>query len=285
MTPQGTTDSPISYKLRLGQALEQLRQERSLSVIDVARELECTDAAIRQYERGRSSPSMANLETLLDLYDVTDETSRTELLELGRLALRRRKRTPSGASIPDRLKRFFAIEETASRIRYFAPSLIYGLAQTEAYARAIIEGNPELSPAQVDQLVQNRLARQQLLLRDPAPAVVMVFTESVTKVQYGGPEMLKEQLLHLIDLAERRLVEVRIVRWEQPRVVPTAFPFMLFEADSQLTTAYVENLRSGIFIDEPEAVATYEAAFEELTEAALSPADSVELLATVASHL
>jgi hypothetical protein len=61
-----------------------------------------------------------------------------------------------------------AYEEEASEIRTFEPTLVTGLLQTEAYARAVIGIGREMNEDTIAQLVTARMQRQQVVTRSPA---------------------------------------------------------------------------------------------------------------------
>lgn len=276
--------SPASYKIQLGRFLSNTMRAKGVEVADAAKALRCSEDKIRTYLRGRSSPGPADFDVLLDLLNVSQE-EREDLQQMAQEARRRRPRTPWGSVIPDRLKPFFRIEETAETIRYFHPTLVYGPAQTSDFARAILTAGKKRAPADVDRLVEARMARAKRFSGARPPKLTMILTEAVTLQYFGGAAVRKGQLLHLVDLAMNHGAEIRIVRFSSDEYLPLAFPFTLLSAADQRTVAYLENLTDGIFVDEPDRVAAYEGAFERLLGAALPLEDSIKLLVTVASEL
>ncbi len=279
------TQSPTDYKLQLGDTLNALRLRAGLHRADAAATLGCSEAKIGSIERGRSAVNAFELRELLNRYEVAgDERSAVE--ELGAEARKRRARTPWGAAIPDRLKRFFRIEETSTAIRYYHPEFIHGLGQTEDYARALIGANTALRPVEVDRLVQARMARQARLVGPHAPTLSMVLSEAALLQNVGGAEVMRGQIRHLIGLAERPDVSFRIIRFGVGAHPNRGFPFtILTPAAKRTIVVYLENLTDGIFVEEPDRVAQYEAAFVDLVKAAVSVEDTVKLLATVAMEL
>jgi hypothetical protein len=276
--------SPTSYKIQLGKFLSDKMKSTGVEVADAAGALRCSEDKIRTYLRGRSSPNPSDFDVLLGLLGVSPE-EREDLQHLATEARKRRPRTPWGSVIPERLKPFFRIEETAETIRYFHPTLVYGPAQKASFARALLTAGKKRAPAEVDRLVDARMARAKRLTGPRPPKLVMILSEAVTLQYFGGAAVRKEQLLHLVDLAMNHGAEIRIVRFSATEYLPIAFPFTLFSAPDQETVAYLENLTDGIFVDEPDRVAAYEGAFERLLAAALPLDDSVKLLVTVASEL
>jgi hypothetical protein len=63
-----------------------------------------------------------------------------------------------------------------------------GLLQTEDYARAVLRAAPSAGPADaIDVQVALRMERQTILSQDEPPGLWVVLSESVLRVQVGGP--------------------------------------------------------------------------------------------------
>lgn len=277
--------SPDLYKAQLGETLKRLREAADVRIEDAARVLSCTDRKIRMIERGDVGVRAAELRDLMSLYRV-DEDDRSDIEHLATLAGRRRPRTPWGGVVPDRIRRFFNAEETAVAIQAYQPWLLHGLVQTERYARAVLTTNSALSAGEVERLVQARLARQDRLTSEHPPRVQLVVDERVLRAQVGGPEVMREQLEQLASLAAKNLVELRIIPTTIGAHAGSGFPFVLFTRSGGRTRlSYVETLTDGLFVDDPDRVATYERAMMEMIDVSLSPDASRSLLDTVASQL
>lgn len=190
--------------------------------------------------------------------------------------------------MPERVKRFFATEETASVIRVYQPMLLHGLVQTERYAHAVISTNSSLSPADVEHLVQARMARQEWLTGEDPPIVHLVVEEHVLRARVGGAEVMREQLEHLADLAGREVVELRVLPTSLgAHPGSSAPPFLVLTPNGgrQPDMIYVETLTDGVFVDEPDRIARYETTMSELLILALSRSESHSLLGTVMTSL
>ncbi|MQY06996.1 helix-turn-helix domain-containing protein [Actinomadura macrotermitis] len=83
-------------------------------------------------------------------------------------------------------------------IRGYEPLVIPGLLQTPAYVRALLEDD--------EKRIETRLERQAILSRDdpPPPTLMCVIDESVLYRKIGGPEVMREQLEHLIAMSSPR---------------------------------------------------------------------------------
>lgn len=275
------------YKAELGEELRRLREAAGLDRDDAARALGCSDRKIYTIEKGQVSVRLAELYTLLDAYGVAGD-ERGDIEHLARLARHRRPRTSWGSAVPERVKRFFATEETAAVIRVYQPMLLHGLVQTERYARAVIGTNSSLSPTDVERLVQARMARQERLTGEDPPTVHLVVEEHVLRARVGGFEVMREQLEHLADLAGRGVVELRVAPTSlgaHPCIGAPLFLVLTPEGGRRPNVVYVETLTDGVFVDESDRIARYETTISELLPLTLSPSESLSLLSTVMTDL
>jgi hypothetical protein len=282
VTQLGT--NPTDYKTRLGLVLTDLRKRSGKERAEAARSLTCSEAKIGTIERGRSAVSALELAALLDLYRVHGD-ERADVEHLAAEARRRRPRTPWGSVIQPRLRRFFRIEETATVIQYFHPELVHGLVQTEDYAHALISAHPEHRPSDIPRLVQARMARQSRLTGSSPPELHLVLSEAAVRQRIGGPAVMRAQLRHLSALAERPNVHVGVIPFTAGAHPSNGAPFTLLASPALKTVVYLENLTDGIFVDEPDRVARYEAAFKQLSGLALPQGETVALLDKLASEL
>lgn len=167
-------------------------------------------------------------------------------------------------------------ESAASRIRAYHPRVIHGLVQTEAYAMALTqETAPPDRPAEtIARQLRARMARQDVLARAQAH---LVFDEAVLWRGRGGnfPErLLDEQLQRLRDVAERG-VTIEYIPWDKPLTAAMALgSFNLLDlADPDRRLVYLERTGGSVMLDDPEDVARYGAAFDQLAELAVDIRD------------
>ena len=87
---------------------------------------------------------------------------------------------------------FQPFEAAAVSLRLFEHTLIPGLLQTEAYARAVLEAHPNAGADGVEERLAARMARQAVLSReDPPPPVLWVLLdENVLIREVGNAEMM-----------------------------------------------------------------------------------------------
>jgi transcriptional regulator with XRE-family HTH domain len=275
--------SPTTAKQMLGAELKRLREAAGKAREDAAGRLRCSVDKIGALERGRSAANPTELMALLDLYGVgPDEVREIELL--ADEARRRRRRTPYGAVIPEPIKKFFRLEETATKIRAFASDYVHGLTQGPEYARDVLAANPALSTEDVERLLMARMARKPRLTGPRPVQFDCVMPESTLMLPVGGPEGLRRQLLHTVELMALPNVAIRMLPTSVGACHGFGPSFSIFTVPGA-PKVYLENLTDGMVVDEPRRVDRYVVAFEHLVAASLSVEDTARHLATVAAEL
>lgn len=167
------------------------------------------------------------------------------------------------------------VEVRATRLRTYQLSVVYGLLQTEAYARALLSGD--------EQAVAARLGRQAILARDdpPPPKLHCVMTETVLHNQIGNVATMRDQLDHLLASVGPRL-SVQIVPYGS---VHLGFQgsFVIADVDGR-QVAYVETAVRGMTLGSPEDVAAATDVWESVRTAALSQHESLQLIRKAAER-
>lgn len=99
------------------------------------------------------------------------------------------------------------LEARSTERRIWELAWIPGLAQTEGYARAAFES---AGLDDIDRRVAVRMSRQESLHRKPPPLIWIVLDQGVIDQPVGSPEIMYEQLAHLVDLAKLPNISVRV---------------------------------------------------------------------------
>ncbi len=218
-------------------------------------------------ETGRRGASARDINDLCDLYEVDDE-KRQRLLELASEGKQR------AWWLPLRLpySTYVGLESDAVSISDFGPDLIPGLLQTVDYARAIVRAVfPDMAPDMVEQRVQGRMARQQLLDREDAPHFEAVVDESVLHRVVGSRAVMRAQLRRLLELSGRPKVTLRVIPYEAG-ALPSGNKFIIlrFASAEAKDVVFIEGLTGDVYLDDPDEVETYNTTFSTLVQLAAS---------------
>lgn len=271
--------SPAVERRRLALELRRLRTEAGKTIYDVADRLECSAGKISRVEMGVVAARIQDVRDMLELYGI-DDRRREQLLELVRRSRRKAWWHAYAGIVPPVSAKLYGLEAGAAAIDEHSVMLVPGLLQTEGYARALI-GAPSGEPPHVmERRIELRMRRQALLTRDSPPTMRFVLHQAVLDTSIGGPGVMTEQLRHLADIAGRPNVMIRVIRADSGAYAAAGVSFTLFGfadlADPKI--AYLEQLTSNIFIEQPGEVGVYEHAFQTALDRAATPEDSRQLI-------
>lgn len=281
--------SPTLRRRRLSTRIRALREEKGMTSVDATKRLEWSSGRLTKMERGEwERPNPRDIRDLCDLYEVTDEDEREELITLAREGRERGWWHPYKRMLSDAYTTYIGLEEGAASVFRFDPSVITGLIQTEAYARAVILGGPaELAADQVEQRVQVRARRQELLTRgQDALRLWAVLDEAALHRQVGGRDVMRAQLEYLIELSKLAKVTLQIVPFDvgAHAGVMGGFSILRFPEPADPDAVYVENPAGELFVEVSEEVEQFQTAFQRLQAQALSPEATITMIATTVAQ-
>ncbi|MFE9675450.1 helix-turn-helix domain-containing protein [Streptomyces sp. NPDC006259] len=270
-------------KMLVGVQLTGIRDDVGMSQDQAARAVGFSPAKLSRIEagKGRRPPTEGDVRALLSLYG-TDEYEASVLLRLLRRAgepgwwQRYDKRL-----MPEWFDRLVGLQEAATAIRTFEIQYVPGLLQTPAYTRAVVQrGLPTAPVREVERRVELRTRRTRLLDRPDAPQLWAVVDESVLLRVLGGPEVMREQLDHLVAMATLPHVTVQVVPLDVTHASAPAIPvtYLRFGGSDLPDVVYLEQIRSATFLEEQDETEEYRVTLDRLADEALSPRDSLVLL-------
>lgn len=265
----------------LGAELRRLRKEAGLNTRVMAERTGVSNANISFWETGKRLVPLGRLTALLDALSVTDD-ERERIMGLRRKADGPGELTTGSTSIGQRLTRLIELERTAIRLTDVAPLVVPGLLQTGDYARTIFGDGPE-----TDTKVALRAGRREVITRRRNPVEFLALIDSgVLTRPIGPPEVMADQLDHLLRMAELPNVTIQIVPSTAPGHHPMlAGPFYLAEFPTATPIVLLEHHRTSAFLWDRESVAAYMSAPDEIRQNAMSPERSLRLIKEVAQEM
>ena len=194
---------------------------------------------------------------------------------------------------------YVGYEDGASSIRMWQPLVVPGLIQTPQYTWQTMEawGVP---PEAIARGVKIREERQKRVAQR-RPEQYYLLDESVIRRPVGTA--MPDQLRHLVRIAEKPWVTIRIIPFNKGPHFGLRGPFVLLGFDGPLDDVlYLESARRGDLLiaeakdqvagpsvpkveDPADAFAQYEDGYTELLKIALSRTESQELLEEAATEL
>ena len=171
------------------------------------------------------------------------------------------------------------LEKHAESIEDWAPTLLPGLLQTEAYALKVVQtGLPWLRPETVDKQVEARMARAKLWQREDRPAFWAIVREELIRKPLLPPEEMAAQLDHIAQVVRSTQGVLQVL----PETA-VAYPMMMgmirvMTFPDAPPVVYTEGLHSGQLIDYPALVKDYRRSYDLLRAAALAPETSLDMI-------
>ncbi|MCO5992578.1 helix-turn-helix domain-containing protein [Actinoallomurus rhizosphaericola] len=240
------------------------REGASLSQAELADQLHWAKSTVGNLETAFRSPTVDHAKDL-DRFFTTDRFG-----WLHGLIVRE--------ELPDFFRPFARREPDATHIRAFEPSLVPGLLQIEEYIRALLA--TERDPADIEQTVAARLDRQRILHRKaPAPPRLWaVLDETVIRREVGGPEVMRKQLAHLLQMAECHNVIIQLVPMSVGAYPGLEGGFSILSFDEGADMAFAGASGGGHMIEQQKDVARAVTRFELIRSHAVSANESIRLI-------
>jgi transcriptional regulator with XRE-family HTH domain len=249
-------DSPAEatvLRMLLGAQLRRLREAAGVPADKAGFEIRSSRSKISRMENGRVGFKLRDIEDLLTLYGVTDGQQRAEVVTLARQSSAPDWWTRYGDLLPGWFETYLGLESAAVSIRSFEVQFVPGLFQTEDYVRAVTRlGHQTASADEIERRVALRARRQELLARPAPPRVWAVLDEAVLRRAYGGPGVLRAQLVHLAAAARLPHVTLQVVPFSRGGHAGAsgAFSLLRFAERDLPDVVYLEQLTSAVYLDQ-----------------------------------
>ncbi|OPG05088.1 helix-turn-helix transcriptional regulator [Microbispora sp. GKU 823] len=278
------SSNPTLRRRRLAGTLRELRLARGMTIEEVANELMVSIAKISRLETGQRGASLRDVRDLCRIYQVTDEAQIEALMTLAREAKEPGLRQELGNLGDEAAYPYVELESGASRITEFQCCFLPGLLQTEDYARALIRGMlPRIEDNILNSRVLARMKRKELLRRQDAPHYWTLIDEAALHRNVGGVQVMRQQLLDIIEVARRPNVVVQVIPFSVGAYMglDNSFAFLEIPDPSTPAVVFIEGLTTMEYLEKPSQLVPYKETIDYLRAAALHPQESVARIARI----
>ncbi|MPZ65636.1 MAG: helix-turn-helix domain-containing protein [Pseudonocardiaceae bacterium] len=275
---------PTVRSRELGEGLRSVMAQAGLNGKQAARLLGWSPSWVSRLLSGKRSANEVDVSAFLAVCRVTG-TERDRLLGLCREQDSPGWLQQHGSRLPQQLRTLIDHENLAVTVGDFQATVVPGLLQTGDYARTLIGRIVNVPAAEVEDRVAARLARQSLLSRDRPARFTFFLHEFVLRLPVGGPDVMADQLHHLLRMAVRPYLGVRLVPAGCGAHAATAGSFTFMEFAEFRPVVYLESETSNLFLERPDETAAYKRILGSLDAIALGEGESRELIASVATEL
>ncbi|RCG30825.1 XRE family transcriptional regulator [Sphaerisporangium album] len=221
MDPHESPRALFAFELR------RYREAANMSQRQLARRLGYSDSMVNMIERAKRPPSKQFAELCDRAFSLEGTMLRLYMATTWHKA-------------PEYLRPWLEEEEDATALRNWEPMVVPGLLQTRAYAREILATWPGITDDELEERLTNRMQRQTLLHRDRAPALHVIIDEDVIRHPIGGTEIMREQLGHLLEIAQHPLVTIQIVPYTARPHCGLMGGFIIAERSGSSYAAYAD---------------------------------------------
>jgi hypothetical protein len=281
MTDTQHGGGPTVLRMILARQLQALREKAELSYEQAAEAIYSSEWTIRRMERAEGGFKPLTVKSLLIAYGITDTREIDTFLALAREASKPGWWHRYDDVLPAWFRTAVGLEEAATLIRAYEPQVVPGLLQTEGYIRAITAASlPAATQNFNERTVALRLARQQLLHRPDPPGYWVVMDETVLRRPIGGPDVMREQIAHLIQAAQQPGITIQVIPFAagwHPALYGM-FNIFRFPDDQLPDIVYTESLTGAYYLNKPDEAARYIEALDRMCAQAASPEQTITIL-------
>ncbi|KPI13644.1 helix-turn-helix domain protein [Actinobacteria bacterium OK074] len=283
MAMRGT---PTGRQLRLGAELRKMRERAGLTSTQAAQLLGVKQNQVSNMEAGRHGVSPDRVRTIACHYGCPDQA----LVEALAAMTPDRKRgwwEEYREILPAVLLDLAELEHHAVRMRTAVTVHIPGLLQTTEYAREIFrQALPELPQPQVEHRVSFRIKRQGILFRDTPTAQDVIIHEAALRMQFGGPDVTREQLKYLLAMGENDHVGIRVLPFAAGAYPGSGQQIYYCEGPvPQLDTANLDQSHGPVFLDAEAQLDKYRLLLQRMDTMALTADESQNFIHNVIKDL
>lgn len=254
--------SPLDY---YGYELRRHREAAGLTLKQLGGILNYTGSLVGQIETARKVPTPEFSERVDAALGTDGMFSR-----LVELVLRSR--------LPAWFQQVAELKMRATEICSFQTHMVLGLLQTQGYAQAVLGA---LDRTDLEDRTAVRLARQRVFEKADPPVFWAVLSEAALCLEIGGPEVMREQLAHLLSFEGNSRINIQVLPFSSGAHAGLQGSFDVYRFTSDPTIVYTEGYGSGHPAANPDTVRECSLRYDHLRAAALSLTDSAELIRRV----
>ncbi|MFJ9448471.1 helix-turn-helix domain-containing protein [Kitasatospora sp. NPDC101235] len=278
--------NPTLRQRRLGAELRRMREQAGFGGSQLGRAVGMNPAQVTQMESGKIGISVERLHTIAATCMCVNQPLIDALADIitdrGKNSWWEEYRNTLAADFLEVAE----LESGARQLTTYTTSFVPGLLQTGAYASALFtQTYPPLPHHEIDLRTAFRMQRQRVVRSGAAPYTAFIH-QAALHMQFGGPEVLSDQLKALGIDSEHPSISVRVVRFSAGVVPSPSENFTYAEGPiPELDTAQMDTGHGIHLFDAPAHLARFRALVSQMDSTALSEEDSRELIRSVKEEM
>ncbi|MGQ0838050.1 DUF5753 domain-containing protein, partial [Actinokineospora sp.] len=180
---------------------------------------------------------------------------------------------------------FLDYEQNATAITEVAPLLIPGLLQTTDYIRTIMSTGGSVPQVDIPTRIAIRVGRREVITRQNPARLLALIGQAALCQDIGGKAVMAAQLRHLVEMARRPNVELRVVPFGVGWHPALDGSFALIDPDSPTSAVFLETRRTTLWLHKADDVRAYKSAVDTLLRTAMNLDDSIRFTAAMAERM
>ncbi|MEV7284147.1 helix-turn-helix transcriptional regulator [Streptomyces sp. NPDC093252] len=173
----------------------------------------------------------------------------------------------------EQYRTYMQYESVAVSLWQFSVSVVHGLLQTDVYARELMVANG-LKGEELEQQIQARLSRRELLMEEESPHFRIIIAESVLRTELRDKAAWREQLTVLEGTMARPNITLQVLPQDAGLHALVSTDIMFLRLVEGRTVAYTENAHRGQLVEDHASVERLQRGYDSMRDLALSPAES-----------
>lgn len=285
--------SPYVRRRRLAAELRTLREQHDCPADRLADQIDVARQTISRLENGHVAPDLHVVMKILQRFAV-DQDRWQRIMTIAREARERGWWATYATQMGPRQALYANLEAGADNIREYQLTVLPGLVQIPPYTEARLYAGRDILPGDLDpaRVLEARAGRQRMLERPGGPTYEVILDELVVRrpavpAHVAGPQL--DHLVHLGHCQDGMTIRVLPVHTTIVGHAPrSAFSCYTYPDPGDPTVVAVDTITSDLVLttlDRPDEVVSYLDLYEHLRAAALSPTDSLDLLASLAEQM
>lgn len=255
LDPRSSLWDLVAVQLRL------LRLNHGWTCQQVGDVAKASRSHVSNWEAGRRRPTQANLVPLDEAWGTANLL--TSLAEHAK----------DGHDRP-RVGAFLEYERTATSIKNYTSDVVFGLLQTESYARALFRRGGVVED--VEGAVSERMKRQQRIHEANPPNLWVIIAQPVLWWQVGSTDVMSEQLRHLLQMAELDHVSLRVLPVSAGWPGVSGSLSLMTTRDAEVI--YLESGRMGRLVERTPEIREFSVSYDRIGALALPEDQSRTLI-------
>ncbi|GAB3715802.1 helix-turn-helix transcriptional regulator [Nocardiopsis nanhaiensis] len=264
----------------LSRVMREARLAAEVRAGDAAVQVGVSAGTLSKYEKSEHPWPPAVVYALSDMYKLREE-DRNKLVDLAR------QREPGWwqtSTVPSWFAPYLGAESEAAELDNYEDALVPGLCQTFDYASALVSAVTEDDTDRTDGRAAARVHRQKRLTGENPLRFSVVFNESALHRVVGGTEVMREQLVHLLEMMNLPNLDLRCVPFTAGAHVATEGNFVLLRFPDLIEgvrsgdAVYIEYAIGGMFLEQQTETSYYQGLFRKVQEAALDQQETRTLV-------